>query len=369
MGWLYNTFNLSAETKPVEPVGVISGHYNYHDALVSAASKADYIVIGDTDHTDLKTRQYLSSEPFIESLAQSGVKHISIEVPFAYNKSVESFQSGAITKDEFINDLSDFGLVSDGEVTKDDFIHSIVSTVELAQKYGVQVHASDPILDIRVIEVAIEVLDDLASYEGISGKVQSDAHKIIGQLSKVNSLTDAGEFVSIIDSVRSDHPEIWADITSDKVLDEAFRRRITDDTPLFDIIEQQTNGEKTAIIYGAAHDNIVEQLNDKDFLGDNTLVIDVVKHYSHMEWVSGFVNDKVVPAGGNESSIELGRPDLVINLDVDSMYIMDKASDEFTEGLSFSEFDPLKDKDAVVLHDNSAPNEPNTESDLKTIAP
>ena len=115
------------------------------DTIRSAGQHADHILIGDTDHSDIETRQFLSSPELIRSLAEAGATHLCVEVPEMKSELAEQYMAGTITRDDFISAFeSSISLANTGEVSEHDMAVSIADTIDHAQAVQMQIHFVDP---------------------------------------------------------------------------------------------------------------------------------------------------------------------------------------------------------------------------------
>ncbi|MCB1841160.1 MAG: hypothetical protein KDI61_13005 [Alphaproteobacteria bacterium] len=288
----------------------INGRVNgtLFDSIRTAGLAADNIVVGDGNHTDLETRQLLSSEDMMKSLAEAGCAHVCIEVDAGMDYLAQQYASGQITREHFINTLSIFlDVINPGEVTEGDFLNSVADTIDNAKKFGMDVHFVDN--DISNLQVNLS----RESERLLSRAIRRYQHETGNRINQNSSPHDLQQFFKYMDDHHLLTAEQWGTLRQD------FIAARTNDEALYNNVQAVTNGEKTAVIYGAGHDDLVRRM------GGSPLVVDV---YSD-------------PAQYNRSQLNelpgfntAGEPDIVHITDGSQTYVTDEADPHLTGGLS-----------------------------------
>lgn len=297
------------------------------DAIRDAGGKADHIIIGDTNHTDLETRSFLSGQDLITCLAEAGVGHLCLEVTPRHQHLADSFIRGDVSRVQFEQAFSDaISLQSHGEVTKADFVASIADSIEHATAVGMDIHfvdvnadASPPPLSSpvsqRIYDVAIQ------NYETETGL----------HAGSINTVENA--VYALAYNAKEGHitPDTYYQIRA-----ELLQNSRRYDSQTADVIDRETNGEKSAIIYGAAHDDMPTRM-----AGD-VLVVDAYNNgNANNNSQYGFLYEDrylMVREGREESRTTEGEPDIVHFLGGDT-YVTDQADANMINGLTLTEVD------------------------------
>lgn len=278
------------------------------DTIRTAGLGADNILIGDNDHTDLQTRQLMASPELIRSLAETGATHLCIEVPQDYDYLGQQYASGQITRADFITQMSIFiDPINRGEVTENDLLNGIADTIDNAKQYGMQVHFVDPgvvHLQVQFSRESERILDRaLERYERETGKT----------LTVNSSFQDVQDFMTHVMQPGNLSEAERAQLLRDFVLSR------TNDEQLYNNIQAATNGEKTAIMYGAGHDNLAARL------GGSLLVVDLYRdpgNYNNL-------HTREIP--GFDAA---GEPDIVHVVSTGQTFVTDSADPHMTAGLN-----------------------------------
>lgn len=240
-----------------------------YSTLSAAGQYADIILIGDSDHTNRGVRSLLTSEALIKSLAESGVHHLAIEVPEQYQPLIENYQQGKISPDQFRTGMQSFFVLNQGEVTREDFINGLVETIDNANKYDIKVHAVD----------AGAGTSTSFRFSAESQAAWDRAESAYEQQTGLNIDTySSPEAVQAFIMYAKEH-ELFSEEETQKMADEFFAARF-DDSALHQNIIAAANGEKTAVIYGAVHDDLPRRLQES---GMAPLVVDIYSNKAGFE--------------------------------------------------------------------------------------
>lgn len=290
-----------------EITGRVQG--GFHEALTRAGQSADNIVIGDTDHGSRAVRDFLSSDQAMRTLAESGVSHVCLEVPKEFNSLAKDYQSGTITAEQFIDRFSarHVYLHSDaGELTNRDYAQSLVTTMDNAKRYGMEVHFVDPGFSV--------------TYE----QMQAAMEAVRAYEAQTNEKIDLGSTQQVADAIRytRDNKLLPPDKLErlETLSRQIVEKRLTD-SDLHSNIMEATNGEKAAIIYGNLHDDIVRRL------GPDTLVVDIYKDGRDF-------HDRSADLPNNRPGNGYGEPGLVHIVDDNQTFITDRATPQQSAGLT-----------------------------------
>ncbi|MCC6598746.1 MAG: hypothetical protein IT559_08155 [Alphaproteobacteria bacterium] len=288
-----------------------------YNALTGAGRAADWIFIGDTNHTSCDTRFHLSEKPLLKMLAESGVSHLCIEFPIVYDAAFQDFQSDKITEDQLRTKLMSFELANRSTVTKSDFINSIINTVKNARGLGITVHAADPganffqtLADID--KQIINYLSTPANLENFSKKDQEIAKNLTEGL---RAGKDENEIKEITKGISS---KLYKNLAKNIIIPslEKFIKERSQDEELAKNISAATNGEKFAVIYGTGHRDLFNHL------GGNPLIIDIVNDRS---WTNRYLEAHQI--------IDRNPPHAIINIKDNAAYITEAMPLELKEKL------------------------------------
>ncbi len=307
------------------PTNTITHRVNgsVYDAISTAGQNCDYVVIGDTNHTDLSTRTFLSSPELISSLAAAGISHLCLEITPKHQHLADDLYNNRITKSQFETSFANaITLKTSGEVTEADFANSIANTIDYAKQAGIAVHFVDPSSD---------------AYPTLSTPISQEIYNTAIEKYETETGLEPGSVRTIENAIyglayAAQQNHITADMYYKLRAELQINSRHHDDQTV-DIIDRETNGEKTAVIYGAAHDNLATKLNGE------VLVIDAYNNKTAVgNPVDGFsFQDRYRLLQNREDSSETaeGQPDIVHILGGDT-YVTDQANPETLQGLNLT---------------------------------
>ncbi len=190
-------------------------------------------------------------------------------------------------------------------MTNREFAQKIVTAMYNANRYGIEVHFVDP-----GIKTSPEL--NQLSMEAITAYETETKQKV--DMSSGEQVADAVRY-SLDNKLLS--PEKNERLM--KALIEAGHGRVTDDE-LHANIQEATNGEKSAIIYGNLHDDLVRRL------GPDTLVVDIYKDGRSFHDRPDLREDR--PGSGH------GEPGLVHIVEDNQTFITDRATPQQSAGLT-----------------------------------
>lgn len=290
--------------------GKVDGTFN--DAITSASRASNYIYIGDTNHTLSNLREFLSSETLMRDLAESGVARVMLEVPESMQFYAEQYQAGAIDRDEFMQaaDRQRYDILNTGEITKDDMLNSFMDTMDHAKQFGMTVHFVDPGLpqptmdDIKMLMEAVEIYNENSTDDIDLTKTDSERIK--------EAMIEMRDRDLVPDELQTKLEEFMTRFMGERLNDEN----------LYDNIIEAADGQKTAIIYGARHDDLIERLES------DGVPVTVIDAYGDGE------NFYRTNDNDNISVTTEGEPDLVFIVEDGTTFVTDHASDLQTDGLT-----------------------------------
>lgn len=332
-------------------------------ALSVAGQNADYIVIGDTNHTKLTVRNAASSAEMVDGLAQAGVSVIALEFPQQLDYIAQEYLNSdgspeaANRFDQQMND--NFFTMNEGEVSKQDMIASVRATIDHARTYQMDVRFVDPgngadaltepfALAESAMEWYAEDTGTVPDYNDQSYVASAVAHSIEQGYFSPEEETTITDFALAADPVLratewySEQTGTELEITQTYIsqahvyaMENGFysdeeRQAISDygqkfidqrfdDSQLAQNIVDASGGQKTAVIYGSWHDDLPERLPGE------VLVADI---YENRE---AFESTDPQESPGFKVA---GSPDFVYLAEEGEMYVTDAAEPSLTNGLT-----------------------------------
>ena len=269
----------------------------FEEAIPAAGMAANYILVGDTEHFDAGVNDFKTSDGLIKSLAESGVAHLCLEVPEHLQGLADQYMTGVIDDAEF---KSRFGaavnITGDEGISEAEVIQGIVNTMDRAKAYGMDVHFVDPGTPEPTRQEIALAQEVFGIYEEATGQ-SVDTTSLPSVLESMQYVVD--------NDLISDEKKIQ--------IDEMWKRYIeerSNDAALHDNITEATNGEKTAIVYGSRHDDLVVRLGE-----DQVFIVDA--------YADGpAYHDRLEEDTRND--VKDGQPDFVYIADKGELYITDK---------------------------------------------
>ena len=286
-----------------------------YQTIASAGSYADQILIGDTNHMNPGMRTFLSGEKLMKSLAQAGVSHVCLEIPQSIQHLVDEYDSGKWNRRE-LSILLKYRVSphNGGPLTQEEMINSIIDTIDNAKKYGMKTHCVDDgagDLDIDLSrdtkKLLKEAMKDYRKETGIKLRDPVPADDLENFIKK--AFTDSVHFTT-----RDERQAVLKGISRD-----AVATRISSDAGMYENVLQATKGEKTAIIYGAGHDDLARLMKK-----DNPLVVDI--RIDHRSYFKDRMNIR-------ESENKFGQPHMVHILKGGQVYLTENADPHMMQDL------------------------------------
>lgn len=252
-------------------------------------SEADYIFLGDTDHMKSAISRPLADPAVLKGIAEMGIADICIELPRIFQKKIDEFQKGAITRDEFIDHFKKTMVfnftdektgISDASThTADTRLNILADLVERSAKFGITVHAVDnnqaPVLTDNEAKIVAQIrkIPDIIGMDIAreNGWNNLSSEEIVEKLE--NYLNDNREKIeekhdALADSILKENPELAPALT--KIL----KDRLNLDSEIGKHIIDVTGGRRAVIFYGYMHENNPNGIDEA--LGDNVLKIRMV---------------------------------------------------------------------------------------------
>lgn len=106
-------------------------------------ASAQFTLVGDTNHTDLRIQDYFYSDENITHMLQAGVKNVCIEYNISNQPLFDDLQSGKITPEDFV--IEKYRTTTE-EIAKSLMLQSRLRTAQGIHKMaqsGIKVHCSD----------------------------------------------------------------------------------------------------------------------------------------------------------------------------------------------------------------------------------
>lgn len=114
--------------------------------MAEATRGGNHVFFGEphADGAIVKQYELLAQNPdMFKAASQNGVKHLVMEFPAGLQSSVDSYQKGAINRQEFRNDLEQFGTPWAQGAARDSLLDNIVKATDNAHAAGMRVHFAD----------------------------------------------------------------------------------------------------------------------------------------------------------------------------------------------------------------------------------
>ena len=138
---------------------------NTSQAYKDILSTQQYTILGDSNHTDPRIREYFFGSENTQTMIDSGVKHVFIEYPEKLQPLVTAFTEKKLSEKEFVDQLSE--KVKPLWWTKDETVafHSLMAnTIKTLDENGIRMHFVDAALENSVLtKEDFEVITDMAS--------------------------------------------------------------------------------------------------------------------------------------------------------------------------------------------------------------
>lgn len=198
------------------------------DALGNLASQTQHVIVGDSEHTDSRIPKTLGDPAALEALANSGVKHMFLELPSGRQPLLDMLTDGTITPTGFAKTMAD-----DPLSMRDERGWQAIGELaqQAAQKHGMKVYAADERAD-RLQEFITKAREGL-------GTTQLDFENVAAYMKRVEPYTQP---------------------------DGTVEGPLTNDRPLADFISRHAGNEKTVTLFGESHGGRKYDLDE--MLGD-----------------------------------------------------------------------------------------------------
>lgn len=327
-----------------------------------AVSNADFAIIGDTEHQNTAVRDAVSSQELIAGLAQGGFSVIALEFPKLLDGFAQEYMSSNGTPEDaakFRADMNEnFKILNQGEVTQDDMINSVVNTMDAAKKYEMDVRFIDTdktSFIFEPLETAAYAVNRYAEEFGESPQFDNQDYvanavshgfdngyytpeqeagliefsgvgEPVLRATQWYTAQTGAEYELTQENITTAHKYAMENnfYTEDELqrLDDYGQKIIdirTDDTEITGNIIEASNGQKTAVIIGNAHDDLATKLPGQ------SVIIDI---YENRE-----AFDKTSPSERPGFKPE-GEPDFVYMAEEKEMFVTSKAEPALTAGLT-----------------------------------
>lgn len=222
--------------------------------IISQPRNAKTLILGDTNHANNKIKEFVAQPQMMKALSNAGVKHMMLEVPSSQEKHLHAYENGEMSRDDFVEKMSDrweTGYYDDharerGEMTAD--------IVDNAAQNGIQVHFVDGNEGItsRYQEAyqggLTKGLDDYAAQRGLTKR------EVANQLSNPETAPQVQQH--LYGYLQKNDPAALTALAEDNPDGAEFmKRRVGEkvDKALGERIDAASNGEKSAVFYGSAH--------------------------------------------------------------------------------------------------------------------
>lgn len=193
-----------------------------------------FIMLGDTDHSDPALRSYLLSDELVDALAAADIRHIYLEMPPSMQPDIDALSEGRVAPKDFMQAYGSMSMWLNPDEEKV-ASEKLVMFILHAASHGIKLHAID----------GQENISGVASLAAVS--YLDSAIKTHNKLCQ-RPFNEAGEaFFTYFDATR-----LPLKIAGSIGMMQVYNARM-DDTAAIPTILKTYNGEKSAIIYGAAH--------------------------------------------------------------------------------------------------------------------
>jgi hypothetical protein len=235
------------------------------EVIQQVTSENQFTLFQDFNHDDKSVNNFIHSKEFVQDLAKGGTKHLVLEGLESNQKSVDAYMSGKMSREDFEKTVVKEGWVDDDfkNINPKDYASNLSETLDAARENGIKIHYcergnNEPYSDLR---------------EGVNSELQltkdgGNGYKTVGELreaySKFKSPEGKKTYEKLVemgfdDKTALDDPKFQKNLD-----DKFFKERNDNDKQLADDIAKATKGEKTAVVYGAAHGNKRDGSNGKD---------------------------------------------------------------------------------------------------------
>ena len=202
--------------------------------LSTTTAEKPYVMLGDTDHSDMELRHFLHSPLLVDKLAAAGIRHIFLEIPPDYQPDIDALSAGQITPKEFAKANGAMTMWASGDAANEAALRS-ANFIAYAAQRGLQVHAVDAQKNIGTVTSLV-----------FSGYIES----YVGTYQKMcnQPLESAGRRYDMYHAIS--RAPLW--LAAQFAMPSILNARM-DDTDAVNSIRRLSKGEPSVIIYGAAH--------------------------------------------------------------------------------------------------------------------
>ncbi len=259
----------------------------------TAMNDKQFLLFGDTNHTDTDLHEFFYSKENRERLVEMGVKHVFLEVEPEYQDIISACAEGTLDADAFIEAMAKRKEEVNPEIAKQakkmhnpiaeqqkDVVRSQVKALQYWHKNGVKVHCPDDRSNLKdalpIVYKSYEMLFNALSYAQERGAEKP----IVNQRIIISYL-----FNSVVGDASSERkPKRPISMDNQELNPADFQnfmdKRMSDDVKLAQTISNLADGEASAILFGAGHGHRKNGLGD--LIGaDKVLRIDLHSKAEH----------------------------------------------------------------------------------------
>ncbi len=318
---------------------------------------AQFIIIGDTDHTNRAVRAAVSSKDLVDGLSAGGATLLLIEAPRELDDLAQQYRSEEIRREEFFAGVWEkLQLFNNGEVSKEEMINSFADTIDAARENHMEVrfidraripYVNDSLdLGMYAVERYAEERGEEPRYDedyvseavayGMENYFSDEQKALLTDFARATSLglaatqryaQESGEepqFNSAYIAKAIEHGYNNGYFTAEEKgvllkVSQDFAEQRLDDTQLAEDITEAAAGQTTGVIYGSWHDDLAAKLGR-----DNVLIFDVHPNQT------AFDNSNPQDRPGFKPE---GEPDFVYFPDK-GVFVTDRATPAATAGLT-----------------------------------
>lgn len=220
------TAQINIQTLPMRPAA------DFYKSPV--AEERQFMLFGDTDHSDYRIGDYFYSAAHLDILAQAGIRHIFIERAPGSQKGLDDLVAGKITPEEFSSQYEG-GKMWDREGAAQSRIHMAKGVIYAAGK-GMAVHA----IDVKTTGIATK-------------KEREELYAFYGDMSaSFNTACPGADHMTDAFYEAYQQRRYFYLMQKEKRFAEIMQERSNDENRVA-LMRKIAGGERSAVLFGAAH--------------------------------------------------------------------------------------------------------------------
>lgn len=261
------------------------------------AASGQFIVLGDTDHEDIRLRYLFSDERIMAAFAKAGVKVVVLEVRAEFQGDIDALASGKISKAEYISRRIGYydAMKEFDPALREKTLKRITIGADMminAQRHGIRVIAAEKEFGSvgSHYTMAFKFLDGIEAFYKTSyatraatlsktqralEKYAFEASMYTGGLIALDTMQRiiADNLTPAVTSSATQNPALFKYVLERK---EILEQRLREDMHLARFIKEQAKGKKTVIFYGVFHG--AHECDLDDYLKANRLELYSTPH-------------------------------------------------------------------------------------------